>query len=581
MAKGKNRSKSKSPREKKQAALDAAQEKADALKQSNMKDNITAEGKLTTQENSSNVKIVGFSVNYHGVELVDDADLSLTTGARYGLVGATGSGKSATLTAIGQRMIPIPEQLTIYHLDQEVAPSDTTAREAVLEDLEELVNELEEEYEELCMDDPEDPRIDYLCEMLDELDPEMATVRASKILHGLGFTSEMQDQACKDFSGGWRMRVSLAKALFTSPSLLVCDEPTAHLDLSSTVWLEHYLQNTFKGTLLLVSHSQDFLNGVCNNIIHLNDQTLTYYGGNYDSFVQTRKELEENQSKKYKWEQDRIADMKDYIARFGHGSAKLAKQAQSKEKALARMQERGLTKKVTTGKSLKLHFPSCGPLPPPVVGFDDVTFGYSPDKVLYSNVSFGIDLDSKICIVGPNGAGKSSLMNLMLGKLEPLDGQISTHSHLRWGHYHQHLGESMDASLSPLEYMEQQYPKMTMEELRSQVGRFGVTGDLQTRAMYKLSDGQRARVVFAWLAAQKPHILALDEPTNCLSIEMIDSLAAALNEFEGGCVIISHDFRLIDQVADQIWEVDGAVIPWKGSIIDYKKKIAKEIEEFM
>lgn len=302
--------------------------------------------------------------------------------------------------------------------------------------------------------------------------------------------------------------------------------------------------------------------------------------GNYDTYVRTRKELEENQMKKYKWEQEQIANMKEYIARFGHGSAKLARQAQSKEKVLAKMVREGLTEKPETDRVIKFKFENVGKLPPPVLQFTDVAFGYSPDKILYSHVDLGVDLDSRVAVVGPNGAGKSTLLKLMTGDLEPVDGMVKRHNHLRIGQYHQHLTELLPLNTSPLEYMFKEFgTDIGEEKMRAAIGRFGITGANQTMQMRKLSDGLRARVVFAWLAYRTPHMLLLDEPTNHLDMETIDSLAEAINEWDGGLVLVSHDFRLISQVANEIWTVsDGKVSKWDGDILSYKEHLRKQHE---
>ncbi|XVF36664.1 hypothetical protein REPUB_Repub19eG0076700 [Reevesia pubescens] len=262
---------------------------------------------------------------------------------------------------------------------------------------------------------------------------------------------------------------------------MLLDEPTNHLDLEACVWLEESLKK-FDRILVVVSHSQDFLNGVCTSIIHIQDKKLKLYTGNYDQYVQTRFESKENQMKQYKWEQEQIASMKEYIARFGHGSAKLAWQAQSKEKTLANMVQGGLIEKVAR------------------------------DKVLVFR------LGPRIALVGPNGAGKSTLLKLMTGDLFPLD----------------------------------EYPGNEEKKMRAAIGKFGLTGKAQVMAMKNLSNGQRSRVIFAWLAFRQPQLLLLDEHTNHLDIETIDSLAEALNEWDGGLVVVSHDFRLINQVAEKI-----------------------------
>jgi len=334
---------------------------------------------------------------------------------------------------------------------------------------------------------------------------------------------------------------------------------------------------------VIISHSQDFMNGVCTNIIHLSNCKLTYYGGNYDTYVTTRAELEEHQMKQYNREQAEIAHIKDYIARFGHGSAKLARQAKSREKQLNRLEEGGLTEKVVQEKVFTFRFLPCNDIPPPVLMFDSVTFGYNSSRMIYDTpLSFGIDLDSRVALVGPNGAGKSTLLKLMVGELQPTEGMVRAHQHLKISRYHQHLQDLLDDTLSPLEYLSQYFPTLapTPERMRQQIGRFGLTGKAQTLPIKHLSDGQKSRVVFAKLALENPHILLLDEPTNHLDIETIDSLADAINEYDGGLVLVSHDFRLISQVCEEIWECNrGKIEKWDGDIMSYKTTLRKRVLE--
>jgi ATP-binding cassette, subfamily F, member 2 len=388
------------------------------------------------------------------------------------MLGLNGSGKSQILYAIANRDIPIPEHVDIFHLSREIPATDKTALQAVLEVDEEL-HRLEHEAEELahCDDMESQERLQDIYDRLDDLCADKAEMRAARLLHGLGFTGEMQRKKCKDFSGGWRMRIALARALYLSPSLLLLDEPSNHLDLDACVWLEEELKN-YKRTLVIISHSQDFLNGVCTNIMHLNLKRLTYYTGNFDAYVQTRQELETNQLKKYQWEQDQIAHMKDYIARFGHGSAKLARQAQSKEKTLKKMVDNGLTEKIVADKTLSFSFPDCGPIPPPVIMVQNVSFKYKADtNYIYKNLDFGVDLDTRVALVGPNGAGKSTLLKLIDGQLLPTDGQIRRNSHLKIGRYHQHLAEELDLNLTALEYMMKEFPDIKeREDMRRIIG---------------------------------------------------------------------------------------------------------------
>merc|ERR1712154_743721 len=363
------------------------------------------------------------------------------------------------------------------------------------------------------------------------------------------------------------------------PSLLLLDEPTNHLDLNACVWLEKELSE-YPRILVIVSHSQDFLNGVCNSIIHFQDKNLKYYGGNYDAYVQTRMELEENQMKKYKWEQDQIAHMKNYIARFGHGSAKLARQAQSKEKTLAKMVAGGLTEKVKTEHNVSFCFYSCGKIPPPVIMVQNVSFRYSDETpFIYKNLEFGLDLDTRLALVGPNGAGKSTLLKLIYGDLIPSEGMVRRHNHLKLAWYYQHLHELLEMDLSPLDYMMKKFPEFKeRDEMRRVVGRYGITGKAQTAPIKQLSDGRKCRVVFAWLSWQIPHMLLLDEPTNHLDMETIDALADAINNYEGGVVLVSHDFRLIDQVAEEIRICEKqTVTKWEGDILSYKDHLKAKV----
>lgn len=533
-------------------------------------------GVLCSHPMSRDVRIESLSVTFHGHDLIVDSILELNYGRRYGLLGLNGCGKSTLLTAIGNRELPIPDHMDIYHLTREIEASDMSALQAVISCDEERVK-LEQEVETLvAQDDGGGERLERIYERLEALDAATAEKRAAEILHGLGFDKMMQEKKTRDFSGGWRMRIALARSLFMNPTILLLDEPTNHLDLEACVWLEENLKN-FNRILVVVSHSQDFLNGVCTNIIHMQSKKLKFYSGNYDQYVQTRSELEENQMKQYKWEQEQIANMKEYIARFGHGSAKLARQAQSKEKTLAKMERGGLTEKVSRDKILVFRFTDVGKLPPPVLQFVEVSFGYTPENILYKNLDFGVDLDSRIALVGPNGAGKSTLLKLMTGDLVPLEGMVRRHNHLRIAQYHQHLAEKLDLEMSALHYMMREYPGTEEEKMRSAIGRFGLSGKAQVMPMKNLSDGQRSRVIFAWLAYRQPHMLLLDEPTNHLDIETIDSLAEALNEWDGGMVLVSHDFRLINQVAHEIWVCENqAVTRWEGDIIAFKEHLKRK-----
>jgi ATP-binding cassette subfamily F protein 2 len=381
---------------------------------------------------SRDINVTNLTLQHMGNILLDETDLVLNHGNRYGLIGRNGCGKSTLMKALGARAVPIPRGIDIFFLDQEVEPSDTvTALDAVMsvdeertklekmaEDLNHVLTELAdassssgdasecgdapkslEEQQEEVMD-----ALNSVYERLDALDADTAEVRARSILKGLGFTHEMQSKLTKDFSGGWRMRVSLARALFLQPVCLLLDEPTNHLDMEAVIWLEDYLSR-WNRILLLVSHSQDFLNNVCTHMIHFtNKRKLHYYDGNYDQFIKTKTEKEENQWKQYRWEQEEIKSIKQFVARFGHGTKSNARQAQSREKVLEKMIRAGLTEKPEEEKPLNFKFSNPGHLPPPVLAFHDVSFAYPNCEPLYTNVNLAVDLDSRVALVGPNGA---------------------------------------------------------------------------------------------------------------------------------------------------------------------------------
>ena len=272
--------------------------------------------------------------------------------------------------------------------------------------------------------------------------------------------------------------------------------------------------------------------------------------------------------------------MKEYIARFGHGSAKLARQAQSKEKTLAKMVQGGLAQKVQVEHNLEFSFPDCGNIPPPVIMVQNVSFKYSPESAyIYQDLEFGIDLDSRIALVGPNGAGKSTLLKLIEGTLEPSNGFVRKNSHLRIGRFHQHLNDILDMTMSSIDFMRKCFPAIKdIEDMRKILGRYGLTGNDQIKPISTLSDGQRCRIIFAWMAQQVPHLLLLDEPTNHLDIETIDSLAEAIRNFEGGLILVSHDFRLINQVAEEIWVCEHkTVTKWPQDIVAYKNHLKKNV----
>ncbi|KAK4917046.1 ABC transporter ATP-binding protein arb1, partial [Elasticomyces elasticus] len=502
-------------------------------------------------------------------------------GRRYGLLGENGCGKSTLLKAIDKREYPFPEHVDIYLLNEGAEPSDKGALEWVVGEAQKEVERLDNLAEEILeKEGPESLTLLDIYERSEALDPSTFETRASLILTGLGFNKKTINKKTKDMSGGWRMRVALAKALFIKPSLLLLDDPTAHLDLEACVWLEEYLKKWEK-TLILVSHSMDFLNGVCTTMIDMRAKQLMYYGGNYDSYMKTRSEQEVNQQKAYVKQQDEIAHIKKFIASAGT-YANLVKQAKSRQKILDKMEADGFIQPVHQDRVFTFRFADVEKLPPPVLSFDDVTFGYSGKKAdnLIEDLDFGVDMDSRTALVGPNGVGKSTLLKIMTGKNSPISGVVSRHSHLKLGMYSQHSADQLDLTKSSLDFVRDKYPEKSQDYQywRQQLGRYGLSGESQTALMGTLSEGQRSRVVFALLAIESPNMLLLDEPTNGLDIPTIDSLADAINAFSGGVVVVSHDFRLLDKIAKDIMVVENKTVTrWDGSIAEYKNYLRKKM----
>lgn len=545
-----------------------------------LSDRVTT-GVLDSLATSRDIKLSSVSLLFHGKVLVQDSELELNYGRRYGLLGENGCGKSTLLRAIAAREYPVPAHIDIYLLNEPAEPSEYSALDYVVREAELELKRLEDQVEEIIIEDgPESPALEGLYERIDSMDPATFESRAAVILIGLGFNSQTINKKTKDMSGGWKMRVALAKALFVKPTLLLLDDPTAHLDLEACVWLEEYLKR-FDRTLVLVSHSMDFLNGVCTNMVDMRLQKITGYGGNYDSYIKTRAELETNQMKSYHKQQEEIAHIKKFIASAGT-YANLVRQAKSRQKILDKMEADGLIEKVVPDRVFSFRFPEVEKLPPPVLSFDNISFAYdgNPEHNLYENLSFGVDMDSRVALVGPNGVGKSTLLKIMTGQLQAQGGRVSRHTHMKIGVYSQHSSDQLDLTKTPLEFVRDKFSHIShdFQYWRGQLGRFGLTGEGQTAQMATLSEGQRSRVVFALLALEAPNVLLLDEPTNGLDIPTIDSLADAINAFNGGVCVVSHDFRLLDKIAKDIFVVENKTATrWEGSIGDYKKKLAKNV----
>ncbi|CAH1955493.1 unnamed protein product [Acanthoscelides obtectus] len=548
-------------------------------------------GQMAALENAVDIKVENFSISAKGNDLFVNANLNIAAGRHYGLVGPNGHGKTTLLRHMATRAFAIPPTIDILYCEQEVVADDNTAVETVLmadTKRTELLNEcqkLEEELQNNGANMEAQERLNEVYAELKAIGADSAEPRARRILAGLGFSKEMQDRATKNFSGGWRMRVSLARALFVEPTLLLLDEPTNHLDLNAVIWLDNYLQG-WKKTLLIVSHDQSFLDNVCNEIIHLDNKKLYYYKGNYSMFKKMHMQKKKEMIKEYEKQEKRLKELKS------SGSSK--KQAEKKQKeALTRKQEKNRSKiqkqeeDVTMTELLqrpkdylvKFRFPEPPPLQPPVLGLHNVTFAYPGQKPLFVDTDFGIDMNSRVAIVGPNGVGKSTFLKLLTEDLTPLKGEVKKNHRLRIGRFDQHSGEHLTAEETPSEYLMRLFD-LPYEKARKQLGTFGLAGHAHTIKMKDLSGGQKARVALAELCLNAPDVLILDEPTNNLDIESIDALAEAINEYTGGVIIVSHDERLIRETGCALYIIEEKTInELDGDFDDYRKELLESLGE--
>ncbi|KAG5316070.1 ABCF1 protein, partial [Pseudoatta argentina] len=569
--------------------------KAGGQGHSELESNFTISQSLTQQrgnqqlDNAVDIKVENFSIAAKGKELFTNASLLIAQGRRYGLVGPNGHGKTTLLRHIAKRAFNIPPTIDVLYCEQEVIADDTPAVEVVLnadvkcKELQTECKKLEELTEQ--GDTNVQNRLQEVYDELKAIGADSAEPRARRILAGLGFNRAMQNRATKNFSGGWRMRVSLARALFLEPTLLLLDEPTNHLDLNAVIWLDNYLQG-WKKTLLVVSHDQSFLDNVCTDVIHLDQQKLFYYKGNYSMFkkmyVQKRKEM----VKAYEKQEKRLKDLK------AAGQSK--KQAEKKQKeTLTRKQEKNRTKmqkqEEDTGPTellqrpreyiVKFSFPDPPPLQPPILGLQNVTFGYEGQKPLFIDADFGIDLNSRVAILGPNGVGKSTFLKLLMSDITSQKGEITKNHRLRIGRFDQHSGEHLTAEETPAEYLMRLFD-LPYEKARKQLGTFGLSSHAHTIKMKDLSGGQKARVALAELCLNAPDVLILDEPTNNLDIESIDALADAINEYKGGVIIVSHDERLIRDTECCLYVIENQQInAIDGDFDDYRKELLESLGE--
>ncbi len=511
------------------------------------------------------------TVRLGGRTILDRATAALPPRSRVGLIGRNGAGKTTLMKVVAQLMeadggtVDMPKNAKIGYIAQEAPSGQTTPFEEVLAaDVERAALLDEEEHTQ------DHHRIGEIHERLIAIDAHAAPARASRILVGLGFDEDMQHRPLDSYSGGWKMRVALAALLFSEPDLLLLDEPSNHLDLEATMWLESFLKS-YRATMVLISHERDLLNNVVDHILHLEGGKTTLYPGGYDAFERQRAERLAQLASAQAAQDSQRAKLQDYVAR-NSARASTAKQAQSRAKMLAKMQP---IASISEDPSLTFDFPSPDALKPPLVTLDMAAVGYSATPVL-TKLNFRLDPDDRVALLGRNGNGKTTLARLLAAQLPAMEGGISVSGKMRVGYFTQYQVEELDRDDTPLEHMTRMMKGMSPGAVRAQLGRFGFSGNKAITQVGKLSGGERARLALALITRDAPHMLILDEPTNHLDVDAREALVQALNAYDGAVVIVSHDRHMIELTADRLVLVDeGTAQEFAGTLDDYTDLILK------
>ena len=505
------------------------------------------------------------TVRLGGRTIIDAASASLPPGSTVGLIGRNGAGKSTLVRVVGGMLEPdggsadMPRGTRLGYIAQEAPTGTATPIETVLAaDTERTALMAESE----ACEDPD--RLSEVYERLMAIDAYTAPARAAQILIGLGFDEEAQGKPLDSFSGGWKMRVALAALLFSQPDVLLLDEPSNHLDLEAVLWLEDFLKS-YRATILLVSHERDFLNNVVDHILHLDRGKLTLYPGGYDAFERQRAERQAQLAAAKVKQQAEREKLQDYIAR-NSARASTAKQAQSRQKALSKMQP---IAELLDDPSLSFGFPDPTALRPPLVTLDYASVGYGEVPIL-KRLNLRLDPEDRIALLGRNGNGKTTLARLLAAQLTPMEGEMASSAKMRVGYFTQYQVEELESDDSPLEHMTHVMKGASPGAVRAQLGRFGFSGDKATTKVGKLSGGERARLALALITRDAPHMLILDEPTNHLDVDAREALVQALNQYTGAVVIVSHDRHMLELTADRLVLVDdGTAREFDGSLDDY------------
>jgi len=511
--------------------------------------------------------------------LLSDIDLVIQSGWRLGVIGRNGCGKSSLFAALQGQLdadageLDLPAKLRLASVAQETPALPDAAIDYVLGGDQELAEVLQAESDALARGDME--ALAGVHHRIEELHAYDARARAGRLMHGLGFMPDTHERAVKEFSGGWRVRLNLARALMAPSELLLLDEPTNHLDLDAVLWLEEWLRR-YQGTLLIISHDREFLDGVITHTMHLNDGKAKLYTGNYSAFERLRAEQLRQQQISHEREQAERAHLQSFIDRFKAKATK-AKQAQSRMKRLEKLAG---TEAVRAERAFSFQFPVPGRLPESMLQLEDVVAGYAAlplplgekDVVVLSDVRFSLEAGERIGLLGPNGAGKSTLVKTLVGELAALGGERKAHKDLKIGYFAQHTVESLHEGSSPLDHLQAKAPGVATQVMRDFLGTWNFAGDRAFESVDGFSGGERARLALALIAWDKPNLLLLDEPTNHLDLDMREALADALADFDGTLVLVSHDRHLLGMVCDSFWRVaDGVVESFDGDLDDYAR----------
>ena len=508
--------------------------------------------------------------------LLSDIDLVIQSGWRLGVIGRNGCGKSSLFAALQGRLeadageLDMPAKLRLASVAQETPALPDPAIDYVMEGDEELAVAMRDESAAQARGDME--AMARAHHRIEELNGYDARARAGRLLHGLGFAAETHERAVQEFSGGWRVRLNLARALMAPSELLLLDEPTNHLDLDAVLWLEEWLRR-YQGTLLVISHDREFLDGVISHTMHLNEGRARLYTGNYSAFERLRAEQLRQQQIAHEREQAERAHLQSFIDRFKAKASK-AKQAQSRMKRLEKMAG---TEAVRADRPFRFQFAVPDRLPDSMLQLEHVAAGYpgehgqSPIMILH-DVRFRLEAGERIGLLGPNGAGKSTLVKTLVGELSALAGERKTHKDLKIGYFAQHTVESLREGASPIDHLQDKAPGVAAQVLRDFLGGWNFAGDRAFESVDGFSGGERARLALALIAWDKPNLLLLDEPTNHLDLDMREALADALADFDGALVLVSHDRHLLGMVCDSFWRVaDGVVESFDGDLDDYAR----------